>query len=309
MSVIVIGSANTDLTVTAERLPEPGETVLGGDYVVAGGGKGANQAVAAARAGGCVTFVGRVGDDEFGRLTRRRLQTEGINTDLLRTDEHCPTGVALIIVDSAGENLIAVSPGANARVCPRDVEAARESIRTADLLLLQLEVPVETVSAAVDVAWEEGVPVLLNPAPAAGPGLRPELLRRVEYLAPNAGEALRLAGAAPGLAPEKLADRIRTMGVQTVILTLGESGACICDQDGPRTLGAPSVEPVDTVGAGDCFCGVLAVALGEGRPLDEAVLVANCAAALSVQRKGAQPSLPHREEIEQMLREYQSDSE
>jgi len=299
--IVVVGSSNTDLTVIAGRLPEVGETVLGGRLVQAGGGKGANQAVAAARAGADVTFVARTGDDEFGRAMIESLRREGIDTACMVTDARAASGVALIMVDSAGENLIAVAPGANAGLCPADVAAARPHMARADLLLLQLEVPLEAVSAAVQAARREGVPVLLNPAPAPEPGALAELLPGLDYLTPNRGEAARLAGMEPDEEPERIGRNLLEAGVGTVVLTLGAEGACLCDGSGCARLAAPRVDAVDTVGAGDCFCGALAVALAEGRSLREAARFATCAAALSVQKIGAQPSLPRRQSIDEFL--------
>jgi ribokinase len=299
--IVVVGSTNTDITVVAEHLPAPGETVLGSDLVKAGGGKGANQAVAAARAGGRVSFVARVGRDEFGDATLQRLADEGIDTDCIRVDEHAPSGVALIVVDEQGENLIAVAPGANARLSPEDVAAARDAIRSSDLVLLQLEVPIETVSAAVNAAGAASVPVLLNPAPARD--LPADLLENVDYLTPNAGEAARLLHIAEPAGAEQMARRLVERGVGVVILTLGAEGACCCEGAECWRVAAPRVRAVDSVGAGDCFCGALGVAVGEGHPLRQAVRFATCAAAISVGRKGAQPSLPHREEIETMFKQ------
>jgi len=304
-SIVVIGSTNTDLTVVAERLPGPGETVLGGDLIRAGGGKGANQAVAAARAGARVSFVGRVGEDDFGEATRERMQQEGIDTALLSSDEHFPSGVALIIVDEAGENLIAVAPGANSRVSPQDVEAARSAIRRADVVLLQLEIPLETVEAAAKMAAEAGTRVMLNPAPARE--LPSGLPANVDYLTPNAGEAARLLGRTEDGQPEELARALTDLGVGTVVLTLGADGACACDGTDCFRVAAPRVEAVDSVGAGDCFCGVLATAIAEGRPLRESVAFATCAAALSVGKEGAQPSLPYRPAIEEIHRAQKAD--
>ncbi len=300
--IAVVGSSNTDLTVVADHLPRPGETVLGGDYTRAGGGKGANQAVAAARAGGHVTFVACVGHDDFGDSARQRLRAEGIDIQQVRRDENAPSGLALIIVEEGGENLIAVSPGANARLSPGDVSGARKAIAAADLLLLQLEIPMETVTAAVRTADEAGVPVLLDPAPAQA--LPEAVVGRLDYLTPNAGEAAALLGLAEPGEPEQMACALAEQGGPAVVLTLGAEGACVCDRHGPRRIKAPGTQAVDTVGAGDCFCGVLAVALAEGRPLDEAVSYAACAAALSVQAPGAQPSLPERAQIDALLEDF-----
>ena len=301
--IVVVGSTNTDLTVLADRLPAPGETVLGADLMQAGGGKGANQAVAAARAGADVAFVGRVGADDFGRAAVASLRREGIDTSHLRTDEHAASGVALIIVDRKGENLIAVASGANGRLCPEDVRAAGELIAAADLVLLQLEVPLPAVREAVQRARRAGVRVLLNPAPAPAVGALDDLLGELSYLTPNEGEAARLLGGQAGASPEETARKLVAAGAGAVVLTLGARGACVCENRTCRRIAAPAVKAVDTVGAGDCFSGVMAVGLGEGMALAEAALLATCAAALSVQKAGAQPSMPVRAEIEKLLKE------
>ena len=301
--IVVVGSTNTDLTVLTERLPAPGETVLGADLMQAGGGKGANQAVAAARAGALVAFVGRVGADGFGHAAIEGLRREGIDTSHLTTDERASSGVALIIVDRRGENLIAVASGANARLSPEDVRAAAGLIAAADLVLLQLEVPMPTVREAVRQARSAGVPVLLNPAPAPAEGALSDMLGELSYLTPNEGEAARLLGLKGIASPDEAARRLLAAGVGAVVLTLGAQGACVCRAGACRRIAAPPVVAVDTVGAGDCFSGVLAVGLGEGMPLEEAALFATCAAGLSVQRAGAQPSMPVRAEIDKILGE------
>ncbi len=298
--ITVVGSANTDLTVMTERLPAPGETVLGSRLVRAGGGKGANQAVAAARGGAEVAFVGRVGDDEFGAATLAALRAEGIDIRHVGTDERNPSGVALIMVDGAGENLIAVAPGANARLGAADVEAARAAIASADLLLLQLEIPLDTVRAAIGIAQAAGVAVLLNPAPAPGCELN-ELCRRLQYLTPNRVEAAQLLGADPAQDPETTARALAEASGGTVFLTLGADGVCVCDGRECELVDAPPVRAVDSVGAGDCFAGTLAVAIAEGRPMREAARFAACGAALSVRKEGAQPSMPRREKIDRLI--------
>ncbi len=306
--ITVVGSSNTDLTVIAEHLPVPGETILGGELVQAGGGKGANQAVAAARAGAQVAFVGKIGDDDFGRAALEGLRREGINTDGVAVDEQSASGVALIIVDRDGENMIAVAPGANARLAAADVEAAGDLIRGADLLLLQLEIPLEAVRTAARMAREAGVAVLLNPAPAPPEPLPEDLVGAVDYMTPNVVEAAGLLGVAADTEPQEMARRLVRAGARAVALTLGSEGVCICDGSACQRIAAPKVRAVDTTAAGDCFCGVLAVALGEGRPLPEAARFAACAAALCVQKAGAQPSLPHRAEIDELFGGHGSSS-
>jgi len=302
--IVVVGSTNTDLTVLTESLPSPGETVLGGELIRAGGGKGANQAVAAARAGAHVTFIGKVGADDFGRAAVENLRREGIDTTHVSTDEHAASGVALIVVDRRGENLIAVAPGTNALLSPQDVTAAADAIAEADLVLTQLEIPMATVRAAVRQARAAGVPVMLNPAPAPAEGELDDLLGELNYLTPNRGEAARLLGAADGVEPEEAARRLAEAGVKAVVLTLGAQGALVHTGTECRRIRPPAVRAVDTVGAGDCFSGVLAVGLSEGMPLEEAALLATCAAALSVQKAGAQPSLPFRADIDRLINEH-----
>jgi len=302
--IVVIGSCHTDLTVVSEHLPVPGETVLGSRLMRAGGGKGANQAVAAARAGAQVAFVGKVGDDEFGRATLANLRREGISTEYVGVEEQTPSGVALIMLDKRGENLIAVAPGANARLKPADVRGARRAIQAADLVLLQLEIPLETVRAAVEVARAVGVRVLLNPAPALPRRALAGLLADLDYLTPNAGEAAALLGASGQERPEALARALARTGVTAVFLTSGARGVCVCEEAKCWRVKAPRVRVVDSVGAGDCFAGTLAVALAEGMPARRAAGFATSAAALSVQKAGAQPSLPRREAIDRFFRRH-----
>jgi ribokinase len=299
--IVVIGSANTDLTVVTTRLPSPGETVLGGDLITAGGGKGANQAVAAARAGGDVAFVGRIGNDDFGKATVGRLRREGIAVDFLRMDERSASGVALIVVDENGENLIAVASGANARVGPEDVRAADGAIADADMVLLQLEIPLDAVKAAVEAAKGHGTAVMLNPAPVPPAGPPAGLLEGVDYVTPNAVEAAQLLACNDGSDPQDLAARLVSRGARAAFVTLGAAGVCVHADGRCGVVAPPAVRAVDTVGAGDCFSGALAVALGEGQSPVEAARFAAAAAALSVQVPGAQPSLPHRAAILELM--------
>jgi len=300
--VVVVGSANTDMVVKVPRLPGPGETVIGGEFVEAPGGKGANQAVACARAGARVSFVARVGADDFGRNTLRGLKREGVNTRYVVADRESPSGVALIFVDDEGENAIAVAPGANMRLTPEDVEAAAPAIAGADCLLLQLEVPLATVERAIRIARQAGVPVLLNPAPAPTRPLPPRLLRHVDVLTPNRAEAAALVGQpVRNLAEARAAARkLRGLGPARVVITLGKDGA-LAQEAAPVHVPACPVKPVDAVAAGDAFSAALAVALSEGTPFLEACRFANAAGACAVTRLGAQPSLPTRREIEAML--------
>ncbi|MHC4788844.1 MAG: ribokinase [Planctomycetota bacterium] len=302
--VVVVGSSNTDLTVTADRLPRAGETVLGGDLRRAGGGKGANQAVAAARAGAEVAFVGCIGDDEFGRAALQSLRSEGIETGCVALDGTAPSGIALIVVDAEGENIIAVAPGANARLTPAHVRAAGDLVAAADLVLAQLEIPLHSIRAAIETARRAGTPVLLNPAPAPPDGALADLLVGLDYATPNMEEGRRLTGLRSGASPEQVAAAMTARGVGAAFVTLGAEGVCISDGSECMRVRPPAVRAVDTVGAGDCFAGTLAVALAEGRTLREAAEFAVCAAALSVRVAGAQPSLPQRAAIEELRKKH-----
>jgi len=297
--IVVLGSSNTDLTVRVPRLPRAGETVLGDALVTAAGGKGANQAVAAARAGGAVTFIARLGRDAFGAQARRGLEAEGIDVRFVGSDARQPSGVALICVAKSGENSIAVAGGANGKLAAADVVRARTAIRAAAVLVVQLEVPLAAVAAGVRLASEHSVLVILNPAPAQR--LERALLRRVTILTPNEHEATTLTGARD---PKRAARALLAAGVGTVIVTLGARGAWLASRGGEELIPAFPVRARDTTAAGDVFNGALAVALAEGRPLPAAVRFANAAAALSVTVLGAQPSVPNRPAIERLLSQH-----
>jgi ribokinase len=299
--VLVVGSSNTDMIVRVPRIPRPGETVLGGAFTMAGGGKGANQAVAAARAGGLVTFVARIGDDVFGERALAGFVADGIDTRFVLRTSGAASGVALIDVDDRGENSISVASGANALLSAADVESAAEAFAAADVVLVQLESPIETVEAAVRKAGERGIPVILNPAPARP--LDEGLLSRVSVLTPNENEAELLSGIAVrdegGV--RSAAARLRARGPATVIITMGERGAYASSTGFEALVPAFKVQPVDTTAAGDVFNGALAVALAEKRTLKDALRFAQAAAAISVTRPGAQPSAPTRAEIEKTI--------
>jgi ribokinase len=282
--IAVVGSINLDVVVEVERHPAPGETVVGGDRRELPGGKGANQAVAAARLGAQVAMVGRVGADAAGRRLRDGLAAEGVDVAHVREDPQAPTGMALIAVDARGENTIVVSPGANARVDPGDVAAARELLAGAAVTLVQHEIPAETVRAAAGAA---GGTVVLNPAPA-----RP-LVAPVDVLVPNGVELAALAGREGD--PVELARALD--GARAVVVTLGPEGALVVEGERVERIAAPAVRAVDTTGAGDAFCGALAEALGRGAELVEAARWAARAAAASVTRPGAQGGLPRREDV------------
>jgi ribokinase len=299
--IVVVGSSNTDMIVRLERIPQPGETLLGGEFLMAPGGKGANQAVGAARAGGRVSLVARVGEDMFGRQAIAGLRRDRIDVSQVRRDARSASGVALIFVGERGENSIAVASGANGRLRPADVKRAAPLIATASVLLLQLEVPLDSVQAAARLARRHAARVILNPAPARA--LPDALLCQVSILTPNETEAGTLTGTRVGSeqAARRAAGLLRARGVETVIVTLGARGALLVDQEGSRLIPGFAVQAVDTTGAGDTFNGALAVALAEERPLPQAVRFANAAAALSVTRRGAQPSAPTRERIDRLL--------
>jgi ribokinase len=299
--VLVIGSSNTDLIVKAERIPRPGETILGGEFVTAGGGKGANQAVAAARAGGSVTFIARVGRDANGDRAVAGFTAAGIDVKHVIRDPTRPSGVALILVGRGGENSIAVASGANDRLGPSDVRKARRAFLRACVVLLQLETPLKTIDASVDLATASGVRVVLNPAPARP--LPARLLERVYLLTPNESEAELLTGVAVASerAAARAADALLARGVQNVAITMGSRGAFVAGPGVRQLIPGFKVKAVDATGAGDVFNGALVVALAEGRPLLEAARFGCAAAAISVTRLGAQPSAPRRHEIQAVL--------
>ncbi len=301
MSIVVVGSSNTDMIIKVPRIPKPGETIIGGTFATAAGGKGANQAVAAARAGGDVVFIARVGTDIFGEQAVKGFEQDGINVDRVLRDPDEPSGVALIFVDDKGENSIGVASGANARLSVDDLAAGRDAIRGAAILLMQLETPQETVKAAAQMAHESGTQVILNPAPAQP--LDDEIFRSVSILTPNESEAELLTGVAvtdTGSA-EKAARALLGKGVGSVVVTLGSRGALLVTADAVEAVPGYAVTAVDATAAGDVFNGTLAVALAEQRPLRDALRFANAAAALSVTKLGAQPSAPRRAEIESLL--------
>jgi len=301
--IVVVGSSNTDMIIKLDHVPRPGETILGGEFFTAAGGKGANQAVGAARAGGRVSFIARAGSDMFGDKAVSGFSREGIDTRHVSRDKSCPSGVALIFVAKDGENSIAVAGGANARLSPADVKRARPAFSCASILVMQLETPLETVQAAAEMAVKAGARVILNPAPARP--LPDSLLRKVSIITPNETEAEILTGIKVNskTAASKAATKLLARGVGAVILTLGSRGAYIADKAGRYLVPGFRVKPVDTTAAGDVFNGALAVALSEGQPMMDAVRFANAAAAISVTRFGAQPSAPYRKEVDRMLRE------
>ena len=303
--IVVIGSSNTDMIVKTPHLPRPGETVLGGTFSTAAGGKGANQAVACAKAGGKVTFVARVGQDMFGDQALQGFRQNGINVDHVISDTAAPSGVALIVVDDQGENCIAVASGANLNLTVEDLQAAQSAIDSAGIVLMKLEIPLEVVTAATRVAAAQQIKVILNPAPARA--LSDELLQHISILTPNETEARMLTDIEVKDESTALqaAQALTEKGVQSVIITLGSAGAYVYSENFKGMVSGFKVDPVDTTAAGDTFNGTLAVALAEGNTLQQAVSFANAAAALSVTRLGAQPSAPDRVAIERFLEENQ----
>ena len=300
--IVVLGSSNTDMILRVSRLPATGETLLGGTFSIAPGGKGANQAVAAARAGGNVEFIACVGRDAFGSAALADFRREHIGVAHVRQDRHASSGVALIFVDKNGENAIGVAGGANDQLTVRDVTAARKLVQNASVLLLQLEVPQAVVAAAVSLAAKAKVPIILNPAPARA--LPDSLLRRITVLTPNETEAAALTGwPVTSLASARRAvDDLRRRGARNVIITLGARGALVATPDTATLVPGFRVRAVDTTAAGDVFNGALATQIARGTPLLDAVRFAHAAAALSVTRLGAQPSIPREREIRALLK-------
>lgn len=302
--VLVIGSANVDFTVTVSRLPREGETVSGGRLHVGHGGKGANQAVAARRLGAEVRFVGCVGADTFGDEIAARLAAQGIATDGLHRSAEAATGTALIIVDSEGRNQIAVAPGANRALTPEMVEKRELDFEWAEVLLIQLETALPTVAWVLGAARRRNVLTILNPAPAQP--LPDDVYPLVDYLTPNAGEAALLSGqTVQGPDAARAAERLLAWGAGTVVVTLGSAGALACTETSAVHFPAFPVQAVDTTGAGDAFNAGLAVGLAAGGTLEQAIPLANAAAALACTRTGAQDALPDRAQVEAFLRSLQ----
>ncbi len=296
--IIVVGSLNMDLVVRVERMPHPGETVPGRDFQTIPGGKGANQAAAAALLGSSVAMVGRVGNDAFGPRLVENLKRKGVNTEHVQLDDRAATGTAMITVDETGQNSIVIASGANGCLVREDIDGLDSLFRQARFLLLQFEVPLDTVQYAMDKAHRHGVQVVLNPAPARP--VPPQFLSGVDYLIPNESEASLLSGVQvrDTASAEEAARRLLSYGVPVVILTLGENGALLAS--GPELLHVPArrVAAVDTTAAGDAFIGGLAAALVGGYALQDAVRYATCAGTLAVTRFGAQTSLPRAGEVE-----------
>lgn len=298
--ILVVGSANMDLMIRLPRMPLPGETILGGEFHMVRGGKGANQAVACARLGASTWMLGRVGRDAFGNELVHGLEADGVRCEYLVRDDTAPSGVAMILVDASGENTIAVAPGANMRVTADDVAIAVRSLDF-DAVLCQLEVPIEAIAAAFQVGRERGALTILDAGPARA--LPPELLSLVDVLSPNRAEALAILGLEKQEEPtlEETAQRLLQTGARNVVLKLGAQGALVVSADGLAAVPAFKVDPVDTTGAGDAFTAALAVSLAEGRELITATRLAAAAGALATTVLGAAPSMPTRERLTQFL--------
>lgn len=297
--IVVVGSLNMDLVMRTPRIPIAGETIHGHELAILPGGKGANQAVACARLGGKVTMIGQVGKDEFGKTLRDGLAADGINVRGIKQTSAAGTGVAIILVEDAGQNRIVLAAGANGALTEADIDASAATIRRAALLVVQLEVPIPVLQRAIEIADAAKVPVLLNPGPAKL--LPDEIWPHVSILVPNESEASLLAGIQVSDVPSALAvARIfRQRGVGCVLVTLGERGVVVVDDRGGRHFPAQAVTAVDTTGAGDSFIGGVAAGLVEGMSLDDAVALGQRAAALCVTRLGAQPSIPYRRELDE----------
>ncbi len=295
--VIVVGSLNMDLVMRTPRVPVGGETLNGHAFSTLPGGKGANQAVACARLGGTVAMIGQVGDDGFGKALRDGLSADGIDVSGVKQTASVGTGVAMILVEDIGQNRIVLASGANGTLSLADIDAQASAIEGAAILVVQLEVPMAIVQHAIGIAHAAGVPVLLNPAPAAP--LPEDIWPQVEFLVPNESEASLLAGISVSDASSAFAAAriFRQRGVGCVLVTLGEQGVAVVDDIGERHLPAQVVKAVDTTAAGDTFIGGLTAGLIEGMSLDEAVALGQKASALCVTRHGAQPSIPYRREV------------
>jgi len=302
--VAVLGNINQDFVVRAERMPRPGETILGSNAQFVAGGKGANQAVTAARLGAAVTLLGRVGQDAFGPLLLENLRREGVETRYIGADDDVATGMAFIALAPDGQNSILSVGGANLECAPRYIEDAAAVIRHADVALVQFAVPLASVELFVEIAAAGGVPVVMDPTPAMG--TMPRNWPQATALTPNETEAEYVVGhEVPDLAAAaQAAQEIHARGVKIALVKQGAAGCVICTDEGTRLVAGFPVEVVDTTGAGDSFAAGLGVALAEGRPVDQAVAFANACGALACTKFGAQPSLPHREDVERLLQEH-----
>ena len=299
--VAVVGSSNMDLVVKSTRIPAVGETILGGDFIMAPGGKGANQAVAAAKLGAQVYFIAKLGDDIFGQQSLNNFKKEGVNTTYVVQTNEAPSGVALIMVDQKGSNSIVVAPGANQKLSPEDVKKAESDIASSGAVVAQLEVPLETIECAAQLANSFKVSFILDPAPAQK--LSAELLKMIDVLTPNETEAQILTDTevTDEKSARRASDKLLSSGVKTVILTMGEQGFLLADTEKTEFVTARKVQAVDSTAAGDAFTGSLAVGLAEGKTVSQAASFANYVAALSVTKMGAQPSMPTLQEVQDFM--------
>jgi ribokinase len=306
--VVVVGSINMDIVIHADRMPQEGETVLGSDLQFFPGGKGANQAVAAARLGADTFMVGRVGRDSFGQVLKSQLLHNGVNCDHVVLDENAATGTALIVINPAGNNSILVAPGAAENVSREDVDTASDIVREADVLLMQFEIPLETVAYAVERGNVHGAITVVDAGPAKK--CPPELLRKADVISPNESEAEALIGRQIVDLPsaKETARAFLRAGVRTLVLKLGEKGSLLAREGEIMHYPAFKVSPADTTAAGDAFTAALAVELAQGKPFEQAIPFANAAGALSTLKQGAQPSMPTRQGVLAFLRQREADS-
>lgn len=303
--LVVLGSVNADHVLQVASFPRPGETLHGHSYCVIPGGKGANQAVAAARLGADIAFIACVGDDSFGHQMRDTFARDGMNTEAVMIEDNIPTGIAMIQVAATGENSICISAEANGCLTPERLAPHHHLIEQADTLLMQLETPMETIEAAAKIAKQAGTRVVLNPAPAQP--LSDDLLQHLDMITPNETEAELLTGVKVDnvTTAQQAADALHAKGIKRVLITLGSQGVWLSDNGKGRQVPGFRVDAKDTTAAGDTFNGALLTALQEGREMEEAIRFAHAAAAISVTRFGAQTSIPHRREVERFLMEHQ----
>lgn len=299
-NIVVIGSSNTDMVIKSNHIPAPGETILGGEFFMNPGGKGANQAVAAARLGGNVTFIAKAGKDIFGEKAIRGFKKEGIITDYISADENLPSGIALITVDAKGENSIVVASGANNAITIQDIDKASEKIKKADVILMQLEIPVNIVEYVAELGKQYAKKIILNPAPAQK--LSDKLLGSLYIITPNESEAEILTGlkVTDEQSAEKAAKIIRAKGVEIVIITMGAKGAYVLSDKISKLIPGRKVKAIDTTAAGDAFNGALAVTIADNTEIEKAVAFANIAAALTTTKLGAQSAIPYLKEVERI---------
>lgn len=300
-NILVIGSLNMDIVISLNHLPQPGETIIGQGKSEHPGGKGANQAYAAAKLGGKTCMIGRAGADDYGQTLISSLKSAGADTGGIIVQQGTGTGLAFIYVDEKGENTIVLASGANAMLSPEDIRGMERYIDTADIVLIQLEIPFETVTYSIEAASRKGKTIVLNPAPVRG-GLE-AFYDKIHILTPNEGELAALTGMNADTieGAESAAKTLIQKGVETVIVTLGDKGALLVQSDKTKHFPARRVKAVDTTAAGDAFSAAVCVALSEGKGIEEAITFANAASAISVTRKGAQPSIPSRQEVEESL--------